>query len=203
MTGETIVKVNQVILTMNILNSFDHSFINTYVFLLHIRLSVYVYFQLHAYPDLWTASIPCNLNLLFYKAYIISQPFLPLNWWWDMSVGTAAATSWIGVRFPAEQNSSLLHSIQTSCRACSVSYIRGTRDSFPGGNHSPPPNAQVKNGGTTSVLPHTSSWHGAQLIKPWHNFIFTFHWIWSQINSPPLPHLDTKLFENSNLWKMP
>jgi hypothetical protein len=32
-------------------------------------------------------------------------------------------------------------------------------------DHSPPSSADVKNGGATSPLPHTSSWHSAKLIK--------------------------------------
>jgi hypothetical protein len=46
----------------------------------------------------------------------------------------------------------------------------GTRGSFLGvkrlereSNHSPPPDAEVKNGGAIPPLPSTPLWHGAQL----------------------------------------
>jgi hypothetical protein len=42
----------------------------------------------------------------------------------------------------------------------------------PNANNSPPSSAEVKNGGAVRQLFHTSSWHGAQLIKHWDEFTF-------------------------------
>jgi hypothetical protein len=41
-------------------------------------------------------------------------------------------------------------------------------------DHSLPSNAEVKNDGVIPLLPHTSSWRGAYLIKSRDNFTFTF-----------------------------
>jgi hypothetical protein len=40
-------------------------------------------------------------------------------------------------------------------------------------DHSSPSSAEVKNGGTIPPLPHTSSWRGASLMKPWDHFTFS------------------------------
>jgi hypothetical protein len=56
----------------------------------------------------------------------------------------------------------------------------GTEGYFPGLNrpgreadHSPPSSAEIKNGGCTPPLPHSSSWRGAQLNKPRDKLTFT------------------------------
>jgi hypothetical protein len=41
-------------------------------------------------------------------------------------------------------------------------------------DHSPKYSGEVKNDGAILPLPHTSSWHGASLIKPRDNFTFIF-----------------------------
>jgi hypothetical protein len=72
------------------------------------------------------------------------------------------------VRFPAVQDFSLLHSIQTDSGAQPASSPMGTGGCFPGGkaagreaDHSPPFSAEVKNGGAIPPLPHVFSWRGA------------------------------------------
>jgi hypothetical protein len=62
-------------------------------------------------------------------------------------------------RFPAMQDLSLLHSVQTATGAHPASYPVGTEGvKLPEreADHSPPSSAQVKNGGTIPPLPHTS-----------------------------------------------
>jgi hypothetical protein len=73
------------------------------------------------------------------------------------------------VRFPAVQDFSPLHSVQTDSGAHPASYPMRTADSFPGGkeaggceaDQSPPSIAQIKKGGAIPPLPHISSWHSA------------------------------------------
>jgi hypothetical protein len=55
----------------------------------------------------------------------------------------------------------------------------GTGGSFAGGkaaglkaDHAPPPDAEVKNGGSVPPISHTSSWLGVQLNKPGNKFTF-------------------------------
>jgi hypothetical protein len=63
------------------------------------------------------------------------------------------------------QDFSLLHSVQTSLRR---THPLGARGVFPGvkrpgreADHSPPSNAEVKNGGAIPPLSHMPSWHSA------------------------------------------
>jgi hypothetical protein len=64
-------------------------------------------------------------------------------------------------------NFSMLHSVQTSYGGHTTSYSMGTRGYFSRGipqigceaDDSPPPSAEVKNGGVIPPLPHMSSWH--------------------------------------------
>jgi hypothetical protein len=92
------------------------------------------------------------------------------------------ATGWTaGVRFPREaKDFSLLRTPQTGSGAHPASYSKGSGGSFLGpkrlgleANHSPPPNAEVKNGGAVPPLRHTSLWRRAKLIKRRDNFTFT------------------------------
>jgi hypothetical protein len=64
------------------------------------------------------------------------------------------------------QNLSLLHNVQTDSGAHPASYPKDAREisleaKWPGreANHSPPFNAEVKNGGAITPLPYMSSWH--------------------------------------------
>jgi hypothetical protein len=41
-------------------------------------------------------------------------------------------------------------------------------------NHSPPSDAEVKNGGAIPPLPHMFAWRGAKLITHRNNFIYIF-----------------------------
>jgi hypothetical protein len=73
-----------------------------------------------------------------------------------------------GLRFPAGQIFSLLHSVQTGSGAHPESYPMGTGALSPGvkrpgreADHSPPSSADVKNGGAIPLLPHMPSWHRA------------------------------------------
>jgi hypothetical protein len=43
-------------------------------------------------------------------------------------------------------------------------------------DHSPPAIAEVKKAGAIPLLPHTSSWLGAQLTKPKDEFTLPFKW---------------------------
>jgi hypothetical protein len=68
---------------------------------------------------------------------------------------------------------SLLCSIQTGSETHTASCPMGTGVKQPGheADHSCSSSAKVDNGGAIPPL-HTSSWHGAQLIKPRENFTF-------------------------------
>jgi hypothetical protein len=69
----------------------------------------------------------------------------------------------------------LIPNIQTSSGAHPASYttdILGVKRQGHETDHSPLSSAKVKNGGAILPLPHTSSWHGAYLIKPRDNFTF-------------------------------
>jgi hypothetical protein len=85
------------------------------------------------------------------------------------------------VQFPAGvRDCSLLHSVQTGSGAHPASYSVGTMGSFPDSEATgvwswTPPYAELKNGSVLPPLPHTSSWHGAKLIK--HRIAFTFTFI--------------------------
>jgi hypothetical protein len=41
-------------------------------------------------------------------------------------------------------------------------------------DHSPPSSGEVRNGAAIPPLPHTSSWRGAQLMKPIDTFTLTY-----------------------------
>jgi hypothetical protein len=81
------------------------------------------------------------------------------------------ATGWTArVRFPAMQDSSLLHSVQTGSGTHPASYPLGTgalssEVKRPGreADHSSPSNPEVKNGGAIPPLPppQMSSWGGS------------------------------------------
>jgi hypothetical protein len=85
------------------------------------------------------------------------------------NIRVGIATGWTaGVRFPPVHDFSLLHSVQTGV---------GAHPALPGApspgvkwqgreaDHSPPPSAEVKNGGAIPPLPHTPSWHSALLMS--------------------------------------
>jgi hypothetical protein len=69
------------------------------------------------------------------------------------------------VPFPAGQDLSLLHRVQTDSRAHPTLYQRVLEAASPGSkttgreaDHSPSSIAKVKNGGAIPPLPHISSW---------------------------------------------
>jgi hypothetical protein len=74
----------------------------------------------------------------------------------------------VGVRFPTgARQMSLLHNVQAGSGAHPTSYTTGTGSCFPGvkrqgheADHSHSSNSEVKNGGGTPTLLHTSSWRG-------------------------------------------
>jgi hypothetical protein len=79
----------------------------------------------------------------------------------DSSVAIARDYGTSRAPFQAVQDFSLLHSVQTGCRAHPASYPMGTGGTFPRDNrpeceagHSPPSNAEVENGGAILPLPH-------------------------------------------------
>jgi hypothetical protein len=83
------------------------------------------------------------------------------------------ATGWTArVRFPGVQHflfstasrpalGPIQPSVQWLPRDLSPEVKRLVREA----DHAPPSSAEVKNGGAIPPLPHTSSWHSAQLIK--------------------------------------
>jgi hypothetical protein len=83
---------------------------------------------------------------------------------------TVVTTGWTaGARFPAEgRDFSPFQSVHTYSGAHPDFYLIGSGGFYPGikqqelkVDHSKPSSAEVKNGGVTSPLPHTSSWYGA------------------------------------------
>jgi hypothetical protein len=100
-----------------------------------------------------------------------------------------------GIRFPAVENISFLHSVQTGLGVNTASYTMGARHSFPGvkqprreADHSRLSSAEFKNGGAISPLPHTSSWRGGCIIKPRVNSTCKdiFPWLYSPCGPWPL-----------------
>jgi hypothetical protein len=89
------------------------------------------------------------------------------------------ATGWMPrIRFPAGQDFSLLHAVQTDSGAHPSSYPIGSGALSPvimrpgrKAEHSPPSSAQVTKGGAIPPLPHMSSWQRAELIKHRNNFM--------------------------------
>jgi hypothetical protein len=109
-----------------------------------------------------------------------------------LGVGTAQP-AWRLAPFPAVQDFSLLHGVQTGSVRHLASYpVDGTLSLTPGreADHSSPPNATVKKGGAIPPLP-MSSWHTAWLRKHRDNFAsyvpvgfnFLQEWIYT---CPPL-----------------
>jgi hypothetical protein len=87
-----------------------------------------------------------------------------------------------GVRFPAGgRDFFLLHRFQTVSESIqpSIQWEPGVLSpslKLPGSedDHLPPSSAEVKNGGSISLLLHTSSWRGANFIKHRDNFHFRY-----------------------------
>jgi hypothetical protein len=87
-----------------------------------------------------------------------------------------------GIRFLAgDIDFSLFHRVQTGSETHPICYSMGTgalslavKRQRREADHSPPPSAEVKNGGAILPLPHSFSWRSAWLIKRRDNFTFTF-----------------------------
>jgi hypothetical protein len=81
------------------------------------------------------------------------------------SVQRRAAYWAAGVRFQAETNVSVLHSVQTACPVgmCGPFLGRGLKQPGLNADRSPPSSAEIKIGSSIPPLPHSSSCRGAYL----------------------------------------
>jgi hypothetical protein len=120
--------------------------------------------------------ISCDFSRTAYPAFCLFHAGLLLSLLSDPGAGIATGCM-ARVRFPAVQDFSLLHSIQTDSGAHPASYqwVSGALSPAimrPGceADHSPRSSAEVKNGGAIPPLPHACSWLGASLMKPRDNF---------------------------------
>jgi hypothetical protein len=74
---------------------------------------------------------------------------------------------------PSRGNTFLSTPVSTGSGSHLASYTMGTRRFHPGCvkqlgcevDHSPPPTAEVKNGGSVPPFPHMSLWHGVKFIN--------------------------------------